>query len=167
MKIQLIELKPGESLEIFEMIREIGPGENGFMNSLYTVSVEDFQQRMLKYANLAKSVNLPEGFVPQTTYWLYIDDKPVGYGKLRHHLNDNLRERGGHIGYVIRPSERGKGYGNLMLQELLKMASELNIDKVLLTCDEVNKASRRIIENSNGKLTEISEGICKYWIDLI
>ncbi|MGM1045119.1 MAG: GNAT family N-acetyltransferase [Bacillota bacterium] len=56
---------------------------------------------------------------------------------------------GGHIGYVIRPSERSKGYGKLLLKQLISMAKDKQISKVLLTCDEDNAASRRIIE-SNG-----------------
>ena len=27
-------------------------------------------------------------------YWLYDNDKPIGYGKLRHRLNNNLLELG-------------------------------------------------------------------------
>jgi predicted acetyltransferase len=76
--------------------------------------------------------------VPQTIYWLYLNDRPVGYGKLRHDLNEKLLESGGHIGYIIRPSERNKGYGTILLKELLIKARKLEIDKVLLTCDEEN-----------------------------
>lgn len=40
----------------------------------------------------------------------------------------------------------------------------MNIDNVLLTCYEVNMPSRKIIEANKGLLTELSEGVCKYWI---
>jgi len=166
LNIELIELKPNERLDIFEMIVEIGHGENGFMNSLYSESVEGFQELITRNYEISRSVNLPEGYVPQTLYWLYINGKPVGYGKLRHFLNDKLKEHGGHIGYVIRPTERGKGFGTIILRELLQEASKKGIDSVLLTCNEDNAASRRIIESNSGELNEISQGVCKYWINL-
>ncbi|WP_208919150.1 GNAT family N-acetyltransferase [Paenibacillus uliginis] len=71
---------------------------------------------------------------------------------------------GGHIGFVIRPSERSKGYGKLLLKELLDKAKEKQISEVLLTCDEDNAASRRIIESNGGRLKDIHDGSCKYWI---
>lgn len=113
---------------------------------------------------MSDGVHLAPQHVPQTTYWLYIDGLPVGYGKIRHYLNDNLKNHGGHIGYVIRPSCRGKGYGKLKLKQMLKEANDLGIQDVLLTCNEGNIASRKIIESYNGVLTSINTGNCKYWI---
>ena len=81
-------------------------------------------------------------------FWLIIDGRPVGVGKLRHYLNDSLMTVGGHIGYSIRPTERGKGYGNLILKELLKKAREKGIADVLVTCREDNIRSRKVIETT-------------------
>ncbi|WP_281425649.1 GNAT family N-acetyltransferase [Paenibacillus montaniterrae] len=97
-------------------------------------------------------------------YWFYVDDRPIGYGKLRHYLTEKLLEHGGHIGYVIRPSERRKNYGKYALKELLQKAREIGIQEVLLTCDEANIASRKIIEANNGMLKEVQNSNCKYWI---
>ncbi|UNK21327.1 GNAT family N-acetyltransferase [Paenibacillus sp. N3/727] len=146
------------------MILEIGSGENGFVNSLYSEQLEDFQFKLMRNHKTAQGMDLPEGYVPQTLYWLYVNGIPVGYGKLRHYLTDKLLEHGGHIGYVIRPSERSKGYGRLLLKELLDKAKEKQISEVLLTCDEDNAASRRIIESNGGRLKDIHDGSCKYWI---
>lgn len=164
MEVLLKELSIKESKEIYDMALEIGPGENGFVNSLYTASEDAFSEKILRYHDMARGLNLESPLVPQTIYWLYIDGYPSGYGKLRHYLNGKLLEHGGHIGYVIRPSCRNKGFGKLILRELLSRASEMNIDNVLLTCDEVNMPSRKIIEANKGLLTELSEGVCKYWI---
>lgn len=164
MEVLLKELSMQEEKEIHDMVLEIGPGENGFINSLYTASKDTFSEKILRYHDMARRLNLESHLVPQTIYWLYIDGYPSGYGKLRHYLNEKLLEHGGHIGYVIRPSCRNKGFGKLILRELLRRASEINIDNVLLTCDEVNIPSRKIIEENNGILTELSEGVCKYWI---
>lgn len=165
--IQLQELSPPESEELFAMIREIGKGENGFVNGLYCENMDLFQSLVQSNSEISLGKNLKEGYVPQTLYWLFIDGRPVGYGKLRHRLNEKLLVHGGHIGYVIRPSERGKGYGKILLQELLDQAKAKMLDQVLITCNEENVASRKIAESSGGKLDHVLSGSCSYWIKLI
>ena len=114
--IELKELALNDGENVFDMIKEIGPGENGFGNSGYEMSYEDFPQYLMRNINMSKGIDLKSEQVPQTMYWLYVDGVPVGIGKLRDHLNDNLKRIGGHIGYTIRPSERGKGYGKAILK---------------------------------------------------
>lgn len=165
MTLALRELLEKEDESLLFMVQEIGSGENGFVNGLNSSSMEEFSSKVRRNYEMARSINLPDEYVPQTIYWLYHTGKPVGYGKLRHRLNEKLLESGGHIGYVIRPSERGKGYGKQMLAGLVKKACEKNISRVLLTCDETNLASHRIIEWNHGELSSIADGNCKYWID--
>jgi predicted acetyltransferase len=114
--------------------------------------------------NFARNVDIEPQYVQQTLYWFYVDGVPVGYGKLRHRLNEGLMHRGGHIGYVIRPSERGNGYAGLFLRELVRQAAILGIDEALLTCDEGNVASRRAIERNGGVLIAQEGDCCKYTI---
>ncbi|HYF82977.1 MAG TPA: GNAT family N-acetyltransferase [Clostridia bacterium] len=166
MLIELIELSAQDGIDVFDMLKEIGPGENGFMNSAYGITSEEFPNYLEEIMNYSKGINLLPGYVPQTIYWLYIDSKPVGIAKFRHCLNDFLREHGGHIGYCIRPTERGKGYGTIILREALKKAKDKAIDEALITCNATNIPSRRVIEGNNGKLESIIEGECKYWIKL-
>lgn len=166
MILELRELSVQDDINIFNMLKEIGPGENGFMNSAYGLSYEEFPNYLEENVDYSKGINLLPGYVPQTIYWLYIDSKPVGMGKCRHFLNNSLREHGGHIGYCIRPTERSKGYGTIILSELLKKAKAKDIDNALLTCDAANTASRKVIEGNNGVLESVKEGECKYWIKL-
>ncbi|WP_018756457.1 GNAT family N-acetyltransferase [Paenibacillus terrigena] len=165
-QVELRELKLDEDNAIYQMIQEIGEGQNGFVNSLYSNEIAEFKAKLRRNFECAQGLNLQEGYVPQTIYWLYVQGKPVGYGKLRHHLNDRLLEHGGHIGYVIRPSARGNGYGNILLREILDAAREKGIPEVLLTCNASNTASRKVIEANQGILTETTEDSCKYWIQL-
>jgi predicted acetyltransferase len=167
MKVELRELSVNDGKDIYEMIKEMGLGENGFTNSFPTSSYGEFAASLSRFVEIAREINLPEHFVPQTIYWLIIDDKPVGFGKIRHHLNQKLLEHGGHVGYIVRPSERGKGYGKLFLNELIKSAKSKGIYKMLITCDVDNKRSRRVIESNNGQLKEMKDNVCKYWIELI
>ncbi|BCG57912.1 GNAT family N-acetyltransferase [Paenibacillus sp. URB8-2] len=166
MAFELRELAVPEDKKIYEMAREIGPGENGFVNSLYTAGYSKFLNLLPVLRDYSSGIDLPPGHVPQTLYFLYADGRPVGYGKLRHRLTDSLLVTGGHIGYCIRPTARGKGYGTALLSGLLGKASELGIDRVLLTCDEGNEGSRRVIENNGGRLAELDNRYCRYWIGL-
>ncbi len=99
----------------------------------------------------SKKETLPEGFVVSSVY-LGIDenDKMVGVIKLRHELNDFLRNFGGHIGYAVRKSERCKGYAKEMLRLALLEACALGIDEVLITCDSDNIGSVKTILGNGG-----------------
>ncbi|WP_217587535.1 GNAT family N-acetyltransferase [Lentibacillus saliphilus] len=164
--IELRELTTHDGTDVFEMVQEIGTGENGFDNSLYSDSFLLFQEKLLSNYEMSEGINLEPQYVPQTIYWLYVDGKPVGYGKLRHYLNQNLLQHGGHIGYVISPTNRGKGYAKILLKELLQKSKEKEIDRVLVTCDDSNMASRRVIESNNGQLEDVKDGSCFYWIHI-
>ena len=165
-QIELRELSYNDGNDILEMIREIGPGENGFMNNGYDMNDSEFKDYLYGNINMSKGINLKHEWVPQTKYWLLVDGYPVGVGKLRHCLNDSLRKIGGHIGYCIRPTARGKGYGNLVLCEMLKKAKERSIPKALITCKQTNILSKRVIQHNGGILERIENGECLYWIKL-
>lgn len=166
MKVDLKPLAMPVDDGVWQMVLEIGPGENGFSNGLYAEEREEWERRVDAAIAMVSGDNLPDHYVPQTTYVLYVEGKPVGFGKLRPQLNEALRKHGGHIGYSIRPSCRRQGFGKLMLGELMQEARLRGLDQVLLTCDEGNMASRGIIESQGGMLEQQSEGTCKYWISL-
>ena len=93
--------------------------------------------------------------VPASVYFLMNGDKIIGCISIRHNLNnDMLRKYGGHIGYNIRPSERGKGYGTKMLYLALFKCEELGLTDVMVTCKKDNLGSMKVIENNGGKLHE-------------
>lgn len=110
------------------------------------------------------------GFVPCTLYFL-VDPRQriVGAIHFRHTLNERLLLNGGHIGYGVRPSERGRGYATTMLRLLLEIAERQGHERVLLTCDEENIASQRTIEKCGGVLRDKLEyeGVWtrRYWIE--
>ncbi len=92
------------------------------------------------------------GSVPQSEYWLIADGAYVGNLRLRHALNESLMQWGGNIGYEIRASQRGRGYGLLQCQLGLEKAREIGLERVLITCDDSNIASAKIIEACGGGL---------------
>ena len=112
------------------------------------------------------------GRVPTTEYWLIKDDEVIGNLSLRHELNDILLRIGGHIGYEIRPSWRRQGYGVEILRLGLEKARERGMRRVLVTCDETNIGSKKVIEH-NGGVFENAVNVqrspvkrLRYWIDL-
>jgi Predicted acetyltransferase len=165
MNAELKELSLSDEEDVYEMLKEIGPGENGFVNDGF-VPPGKFGAFLQKHADATMGTGLAPGQVPQTMYWLYVDGILVGYAKLRHCLNDTLQKVGGHIGYAIRPSQRGKGFAKLILKEMLAKAKELGLEEVLLTCMQENAASRKVIEANAGILYDIEDGECRYWIRL-
>ena len=106
-------------------------------------------------------------------YGLFRGKRLLGLIDIRLELRGYLVEFGGHIGYSVRPSERRKGYGKLMLQKALEVCKEINLNKVLITCLEDNIASAKIIEACGGVHEKTvfdeknyQERLKRYWIDL-
>ena len=115
---------------------------------------------------------VPKGLVPSSTY-LGVREKDnyiVGMIDIRHYLNEYLTQVGGNIGYGVRKTERNKGYAKQMLKLALEKCKELKIKKVLITCDEDNIASEKVILSANAKLEDIrnvdGENKKRFWIDL-
>jgi len=160
----LRELSVEDGEEIFELLQDIPP-EFGFMNGMHGKDREAFQHWLVKHAAMARGEQVDPGFVPSTDFWLFVDGRPVGYGKMRHFLNEKLLEHGGHIGFAVRRAERGKGYAPVLLRELLAAASHRGIERTLLTCDDGNVRSIRTIERCGGILEDVRNGRRRYWID--
>lgn len=164
-KFKLQKLSPNDGRDIYDMLQKIPREDNSFQNVYHGLSYEEFQDELKRRFDESLGVNLQPDRVPQTTLWFYVDEVPVGFIKIRHYLNDRLKEKGGHIGYTIAPEFRGKGYATKMLELALKEAKELGIDKVQLTCDGSNIASRRVIEKNGGMFQDERDGVLKFWID--
>jgi len=90
--------------------------------------------------------------VPQTTYWATVDGEVVGQIGLRHRLNAELAELGGHIGYTVRPTYRGRGIAREMLRQVLRTPKAQEIGRLLLTCAPDNVPSNRTIQANGGVL---------------
>jgi predicted acetyltransferase len=111
-----------------------------------------------------------EGYVPAKVLWLIVDGEYAGRVDIRHYLNEKLEKFGGHIGYNIRPSMRGKGYGTLQLKLGLPHAWALGIERALITCDDDNIGSQKIIEANGGVLQDkVDNGrhvlSRRYWVE--
>lgn len=98
-------------------------------------------------------VRIPdEERVPARTYFLVreSDNRIIGIINIRLVLNERQRRFGGHIGYSIRPAERGKGFNRINLYLGLKVCEQYGIDTIFMDADLANPASWKTIEALGG-----------------
>jgi predicted acetyltransferase len=137
--------------------------------NMYKKGLDDFHGYLNYLNNLSRGIEIPEGWVRTSTFWLIDNDEVVGVVRVRHEDVSTA----GHIGYDISPSYRNKGYGTQILKLALDKAEEIGIKEAIVTCNIDNIASRKIIEKNNGKLLgtifdeEENENLYKYSITLI
>ena len=128
--------------------RELAPEGFTFALGLDTASSFADYVACLDARRLGQS--LAPGEVPETFLLAEVDGQIVGRLSLRHALNDQLRTNGGHIGFGILRSHRRRGHASEILRQALILARDLGLERVLLTCNESNTGSRRVIESQGG-----------------
>jgi predicted acetyltransferase len=161
-----LDLRPAsvaDGADVWEMLQEFPPTENGFHNPSVDVARSEFRQFLARLERESRGEALRPGFVAQTTFWAFASGRPVGIAKVRHELTDALRLTGGHIGYGIRPSARGRGYGNMILASALLEARAIGVARILVTINTENVASIRVAEANGGRLERIHDGKHYYW----
>jgi predicted acetyltransferase len=146
----------------------------------YSITAEELGAKFAELIELldrAKDpASAPLGELAYEDFWLMEGDEWIGKLTLRTTINEQYLHAGGHVGYEIRPSKRRQGYGTALLRLGLEKARERGLKRVLLTCDETNLGSRKIIEANGGQLENLVEvagqaGLqaarkMRYWIDL-
>ena len=110
--------------------------------------------------------------VPETIYWGVNDGVVVGRISIRHRVEGQLLQIGGHVGYEVGPTHRRQGLATGMLKELLRTSVAQKIGNLLLTCAPENVASNKTIIANGGVLEQtifvdlVKEYRNHYWIKL-
>jgi predicted acetyltransferase len=135
----------------YDFITNTPADENGFTNPAAGCTLTEFETAILPgYLNAAKGIGLPEGWVPETDFFLWDADTIVGLFRIRHYLTPALADGGGHIGYAIRKECRGKGYASEGLRLAIQKAWEIiPEDEIYLSVCKDNPASLRV-QRKNG-----------------
>lgn len=119
---------------------------------LGALDYDAWRQRLRKHAD---GGTLSPDWVRSDTFFAVrkADGVLIGMADVRHTLGTPfLREYGGHIGYGVRPAERGKGYAPRILKLALAHAATIPLEWVMLGCLKDNEASRRTILRCGGIL---------------
>ena len=122
----------------------------------------EFTERLRAMGDLGTT--LPPDLVHSTNRWWLEGDTFLGRLSIRHRLTRWLRDYGGHIGYVVRPSARRRGHATAMLRASLPYARELGIENALVTCDDTNLASRKVIEAVGGVYEDQRGEKLRFWV---
>ncbi len=169
---QLVELTLEMETQFMEFRQALVP-EDPQNRWLFEYKGEPFPALVEKLQDWKHGKQLPDGWVRCSTLYLIREDGTIlGKSSLRHELNDFLRTIGGHIGYIIRPGQRQKGNGTAILKLTLQKAKELGLTRVLVTSDEDNIASTKIIEKNGGVFEDtyqenkMAVPKRRYWIEL-
>lgn len=152
---------------VLEMMAEFEQAQSPHDGGFWETEAFSYEEWLDGNQNQEIGINLPEGWVPAIQLVAFSrDGQAVGFLNLRLCLNDFLLEEGGHIGYSIRPSERGKGYAKESLRQGLQVAKGKNIKRALVTCSTENPASRAVIVSNGGVFEDVRNSVERYWIDL-
>ena len=152
---------------VLDMMAEFEANQSAHDGGFWDAESFDYEEWLESNRDMEMGLGIPEGWVPAVQLVAFAKDgQAVGFLNLRLRLNDHLLQEGGHIGYSIRPSERGKGYAKESLRQGLQVAKDKNIQRALVTCSTDNPASRAVILANGGVYEDVRNGTERYWIDL-
>ncbi len=91
--------------------------------------------------------------LPGPVFWIW-DDTFCGQINLRYQPGtlDLPPHVSGHVGYAVVPWKRRLGIASAALRLLRPIAAARGLPRVLVTCDEGNLASRRVVEKAGGAM---------------
>lgn len=171
MKLILRELTAADESAFMAGLKE-WVGESPHWYSFIWNDSMTYAEMLNILAKEIRGLDLAPGRVPHSMLYGFLNGEIIGRVSIRHLLNENLRKRGGHIGYAVAPRFRKNGYATELTRQALKYCKNLGINDVMVTCSDNNVPSWKIIEHFKGKLEdkvwddEDKEMIRRYWITL-
>ena len=150
---------PNESDEksVMELRQELIDFNSEFAGSSKLEDYTDYFKWLEKLRIYEQKETCPEGKVPATLFLTFrkSDNKLLGMVQVRRELNKYLAEFGGHIGDVIRPTERNKGYATMQIALALEFCKSIGINEVFISAKLTNIASQKTIMKNGGILQNV------------
>lgn len=161
----LKQLSTNDGRVYYDMLQRIEAEIFAMHNEVNGASYEDYLKWLEKMDDWAHERNLPDGYVKQVTYWLMSNETPVGYVRLRFKLTEKSREYGGSFGYAIDPLYRKKGFGSILVRQIIELAKKEKIEEFFSMVDKNNIASNRIMSKNGGFIFKENEvyNYYKFW----
>ncbi|MFT4197463.1 MAG: GNAT family N-acetyltransferase [Pseudoxanthomonas sp.] len=160
-----------EEAEVLRAHRAASPSNPTFLH--YYREGMEFAAYLHVLHEQQRGENLPTPeHVPSSFLFAFDGVCIVGRVSLRHRLAPTRGQAYGHIGYAVTPEFRNRGYATAMLAQALRIAhDDLHIASVLVTCDEDNAASIKVIERNGGRFDGLVDALFlakpkrRYWFD--
>jgi predicted acetyltransferase len=157
--LELRKINLADAEKEWEYISLAPEDENGLTNPNHGVSRDEFISTVLPgMIGYSEGINLPDGYVPETYFFLWNGDEIVGEFRIRHFLNDALREGAGHIGYGIKKELRNMGFATkglaMAIEEAKKIIPE---DDIYLRLRKTNTASLRVMLKNGAYIAHENE----------
>ncbi len=89
------------------------------------------------------------------TYWCVENDKFVGEVQIRPYIPVDEAKTVGHIGYAVRYSMWGKGFGTKLLQFAVAKLHEYHIAPIYIACHIDNIGSNKVSQKAGFEFVEI------------
>ena len=146
--MQLRRPELSDKAAVIDMMKEFEASQSAHDGGFWSVDNFVYEDWIERNQLSEMGIDVPSTFVPAIQFVSFGDNgRALGFLHLRLRLNDNLLNKGGHIGYSIE-------------------AKKKNIKQALVTCHMDNIASRKVILANGGVLEDVRESTERYWINL-
>lgn len=118
------------------------------------VTKENFFSFLKEVEN--KKSGIGNNGIKEIFYFAIEDDKIVGHASIRLNpeIDSDTYKFSGHIMYGVIPSKRKLGYGSKICKLLIEKMVAMGYEEIIITCNNDNIGSKKIIANNGGKFIE-------------
>ena len=168
--LHLVEPDPQYARSHASYIAEFNAADEPLVPWILAKAGDDFEAYVQWLQQQADPRSGDTHFVANSSFWLLDGDEIVAVSNMRHCLTPALKDFGGHIGYSVRPSQRGCGHAKLILSLTLHRLSLQGVARARITCDKHNVASAAVIVANGGVLDSealvANRMVQRYWIEI-
>jgi len=169
MGIVLTPMLPGRDAEFEEMLAEYREaGETQVYKGHQVIAWQGYAAFYDLLSRMKTGGYPTPDIVPMDSYFIEEGGRILGELYIRYGLSLRLEKIGGHAGYKVRPTERKRGVATTALRLALRLLLQKGVERALVTCNETNAASARVIEKCGGiriNDSETEQGVeRRYWV---